>query len=355
MADVNPASFDPGAAAAHGSGIFGLPFTEKQARVVVLPVPFAATTSYGGGAEKGPRAVFEASKQVDLFDLDTGRPYEAGIAMRKIPQDILRLHREGRALARKVIDAGGVIGASKALARALARVNTISAEVDAWVYEQTRTMLRDGKLPALLGGDHSTPFGAIRAVAERHPGLGVLHIDAHADLRRAYEGFEGSHASIMYNVVTRIPEVARLVQVGIRDFSEEEFDRIAQSEGRIRTHFDGDLARRAATGEPWSEQVRRIVADLPERVYVSFDIDGLDPTLCPHTGTPVPGGLSFVQATALLAGLATAGRTIVGVDLNEVVPGSRDEWDGNVGARVLYKLIGWMLVTQGLARPPRTG
>ncbi|MEI8257276.1 MAG: arginase family protein, partial [Deltaproteobacteria bacterium] len=279
--------------------------------------------------------------------------YETGIAMRKIPAAIQRLHREGRALAGKVIAAGGVIGKSKPLARALERANAISAEVDAWVYEQTCGLLRDGKLPALLGGDHSTPFGAIRAVAERHPGLGVLHIDAHADLRRAYEGFECSHASIMYNVTTRIPEVARLVQVGIRDFSEEEFDRIAGSDGRICTHFDADQSRGAADGVSWSDQVRRIVDDLPGLVYVSFDIDGLDPTLCPHTGTPVPGGLSFAQASALLAGVAASGRKIVGVDLNEVVPGPRDEWDGNVGARVLYKLIGWMLLTQGLTHAPR--
>ncbi len=347
-----PRTFDPGAAASAESGIYGLPFDEAESSVVVLPVPFAATTSYGGGAEKGPKAVFEASKQVDLFDIDTGRPYEAGIFMRKIPQSVLRLHREGRGLAKRVIDAGGVIGSSKPLARALARVNEISAEVDEWVYEQTRQIVHAGKLPALVGGDHSTPFGAIRAIAERHPAMGVLHVDAHADLRHAYEGFDGSHASIMYNVTSRIPDVARLVQVGIRDFSEEEYERIVASQGRIRAYFDADIQRGLSNGESWIAQCQRIVSDLPERVYVSFDIDGLDPTLCPHTGTPVPGGLGYAQATQLVAEVVRSGRVIVGVDLNEVVPGD-DEWDGNVGARLLYKMIGWMLVSNRLSTPPR--
>jgi agmatinase len=197
------------------------------------------------------------------------------------------------------------------------------------------------------------PYGSIQAHAERHSGMGLLHIDAHADLREAYEGFTWSHASIMYNVVTRIPGVARLVQVGIRDLSEAEHGIIKNSGGRVVTHFDPELARRKLSGEPWSAQVDRIVADLPPNVYVSFDIDGLDPTLCPHTGTPVPGGLSFHEAMALIAGVVRSGRRIVGVDLNEVVPGPEgDEWDGNVGARVLYKLIGWMLVSQGISSPP---
>jgi agmatinase len=212
------------------------------------------------------------------------------------------------------------------------------------VYATVKGLLAMGKSIALVGGDHSTPFGAIRAVAEAHPGVGILHVDAHADLRDAYEGFTYSHASIMHNVMTRIGGVARLVQVGIRDFCEDESEMIAKSNGRIRTHFDAELAARRFEGATWKECVERIIADLPERVYVSFDIDGLDPTLCPHTGTPVPGGLSFPEASYLVGAVARSGRRIVGVDVNEVVPGpDGDEWDGNVGARLLYKMIGWML------------
>jgi agmatinase len=172
----------------------------------------------------------------------------------------------------------------------------------------------------------------------------VLHVDAHADLRVAYEGFTYSHASVLYNAAETCPEITRLVQVGLRDLSEEEHAYAARSGGRIVQHHDVALAQARFEGEPWAAQVRRIVDPLPADVYVSFDVDGLDPTLCPHTGTPVPGGLSFQEAAALIGGVVRSGRRIVGFDLVEVAPGADgDEWDGNVGARLLYKLIGWML------------
>jgi agmatinase len=348
------AKFDPGAAASEGSGILGLPFTPAEAKVVVIPVPFAATTSYGGGAERGPEAIFHASKQVDLYDIETGRPYEAGIAMLPLPADVLAWHVEARRDAEKIIAVGGALDGDVELTRALERVDAISSRVNAWVEAETARVLDRGALPAIIGGDHSTPFGAMRAVAQRHPGVGVLHVDAHADLRPAYEGFSHSHASIMHNVASLVPGVARIVQVGIRDLSEEEHDFIRASGGRIVTHFDAQITARAFDGSPWSTIVASIVEDLPREVYVSFDIDGLDPALCPHTGTPVPGGLSFQQANALVSAVAKSGRRIVGVDVNEVVPGpDGDEWDANVGARILYKLVGWMLASNGLSTPPR--
>jgi agmatinase len=157
----------------------------------------------------------------------------------------------------------------------------------------------------------------------------------------------------MYNVLERLPAVSRLVQVGLRDVSEEEYDCIRGSKGRIRAYFDSDIARQLFTGEAFSNIVQSIVESLPERVYISFDIDGLDPALCPHTGTPVPGGLSFQQAAALLARVEESGRRIVGFDLNEVAPGpDGDEWDGNVGARMLYKMIGFTLLSQQRGEKP---
>src|SRR5205814_7642606 len=121
----------------------------------------------------------------------------------------------------------------------------------------------------------------------------ITHTLAIAVLCIASQDITWSHASIMDNVVERIPQVSRLVQVGIRDLCEEEHDRIAASGGRIRTFFDSELAEARFAGETWGQQTLRIVEALPQDVYVSFDIDGLDPTLCPHTGTKVPGGLSF--------------------------------------------------------------
>ena len=177
-----------------------------------------------------------------------------------------------------------------------------------------------GKLVGVVGGDHSVPFGAIRAAAEAHPGMGVLHLDAHADLRDAYEGFRWSHASIMFNVLRDLPAVARIVQVGIRDYSDDEDALMNANPGRLVTFFDPDLRRQLFDGEPWSRITHRIAAALPREVYLSFDIDGLDPALCPHTGTPVLGGLSFPEVSALLRAVVETGRRIVGLDLSEVAP-----------------------------------
>jgi len=336
-------TFDPDAAAGSGSGIYGLPFTPEEARVVVVPVPYEATTSYGGGTSDGPAAVFEASKQVDLFDRETGKPYEAGIAMLDIPKTIVDWNEKAKKIAKPVIENGGVI--DDVTAKAAAEVNEISEKVNDWVYEQTRALLIAGKMPVVLGGDHAAPFGCILAYAETHPNLGILHLDAHADLRDAYEGFTWSHASIFHNVITKVGGVDRLVQVGVRDLSNAESAMIDGSQGRIVTFFDSDLAARKEEGATWAEIADEIVGALPNDVYLSWDIDGLDPTLCPSTGTPVPGGLSWNEAIGLLRAIRRASKRIVGLDLCEVSPGAT-EWDANVGARLLYKMIGFALLTQ---------
>jgi agmatinase len=346
-------SFDPNAAAAEGSGIFGLPDAPEDARVVLLPVPWDATTSYRAGTSRGPDAILKASKQVDLFDAETGKPYRAGIAMLPPLEGVAEANAAARVAAEKVIAVGGAVEGDRQLEEALAFVNAQSHGVDARVYAEVRRWLGAGKIVGVVGGDHSTPFGSIRAHAERWSGLGILHVDAHADLRRAYEGFERSHASIMDNVLRDVPGVARLVQVGVRDFCEEEVERIARSEGRVRTFFDVSIAGARMQGA-LRELFTKIADDLPRDVYVSFDVDGLDPALCPHTGTPVPGGLSFHEASALIGAVVASGRRIVGFDLNEVAPDPRgeDEWDANVGARLLYKLVGWTLLSQGIGERP---
>jgi len=340
--------FDPNAAAQPDSGLFGLPHAETDAAVVCLPVPWEATTSYGGGTAGGPAAVLRASRQVELFDLQVERPYESGIHLLDEDPRIVAWNAEARPLAQRIIERGGEIAGDAALETALARVNALSEQVNTLVEAETSRLFQAERIPAILGGDHSTPFGAVRAAAERYPGLGLLQIDAHMDLRLAYEGFTWSHASIIRNVVDRIPGVAKVVQVGIRDCCEEELDRVGAEPGRIAVFFDLDLAHRRHEGEPWSRVISEIVAALPTAVWITFDIDGLDPKLCPHTGTPVPGGLEFTQAVSLIAEVARSGRRIVGFDLNEVTPApDGGEWDANVGARVLYQLFAWTLVSQG--------
>ena len=224
----------------------------------------------------------------------------------------------------------------------LKKINAAGNELNQWVKNESLELLNQNKIVALLGGDHSTPLGLMQALAEKHRAFGILHIDAHADLREAYEGFEFSHASIMFNAI-KIPQVTHLVQVGIRDFCEAE-NNLIQSDKRITTIFDRDIKHQQYEGSSWASICDNIVETLPEKVYLSFDIDGLDPKLCPNTGTPVPGGLELEQAIYLIEKLVYSGRTIIGFDLNEVVPGD-DEWDANVGARLLYRLANMCLVS----------
>ncbi|HEX5058931.1 MAG TPA: agmatinase [Kofleriaceae bacterium] len=335
---------DADAAPPADAGLFGLPTTVDEARLVIVPVPWDATTSYRPGTSRGPAAIRSASHQLDLYDADLGEPWRAGITMLDIPDEVVRWNMSARVDAEKIIEVGGRIGDDTALAQSLARVNEAGARLNRHVYEQVDRLLKAGKLVGVVGGDHSVPFGAIARMAESYDSFGILHVDAHCDLRDAYEGFEWSHASIMYNVIKKIPQVKRLVQVGIRDFAKREADAVAAANGRVVVHHDASLAERGFAGETWRDICDAIVKDLPRQVYVSFDIDGLDPALCPSTGTPVPGGLSFQQAAYLIKRVVERGHTIIGFDLNEVVPGpDGDEWDANVGARVLYKLCGWTL------------
>lgn len=335
-------SFD--GSAPPGGGIFGLKDTTETASVVLFAVPWEATTSYGRGTARGPEAIARASVQVDLFHQELGEPWRAGIALVEADDELLHRSKLASDAATIVIDAFARGEGAEQHAVALAQVNQLSHWLDDHVGGNVAAMMARGKLVGVVGGDHSVAFGSIRAHAHRFPGLGVLQFDAHADLRVAYQGFEGSHASVMHRVVSELGGVARLVSVGVRDLCIEEHLAIDGSGGRVMAFLDDQLARRRFDGEPFGSIARAIAESLPHDVYVSFDIDGLDPALCPHTGTPVPGGLSLHEARAVLRAVVGSGRRIVGFDLNEVAPGpAGDEWDANVGARVLYDLIGWAL------------
>ncbi len=327
-------TFNPNDAALEDSGIFGLPYSVTEATLVLLPVPWDATTSYGGGTAHGPQAIFNASKQVDLYDLELGNFFEAGIAMQ---DESSLLHEWNRAAKDCTIPS----------------VNDFSEKVNDYVYQSTKKWFAEGKSVGLIGGDHSSPFGAIQAFLEHHPEMSILHFDAHADLREAYEGYQHSHASIMHNVMTKTP-LKKLVQVGIRDFCEDEFHFIKNNADRIVTFFDADIVDKKMDGKTFSAIGDEIIGHLSNEVYVSFDIDGLDPRFCPHTGTPVPGGLDYSEALYLLKKVVRSGRKIIGFDLCEVSLGEHHgndvldtaaEWDANVGARLLYKLCGYTLLS----------
>ena len=317
---------------AFGDGIYGLPFTVENAQQVIIPVPWEATVSYRQGTASGPGAILAASRQVDLYDPDCKDAWKLGLAMSDLPQELIALNKITRADAEKHLAnlEGGV-----EQPELLERINKNCEQMNAWVAEKADYFLEQGKLVYLIGGDHSTPLGLITELAKRGE-FGILHFDAHADLRDAYEGFKYSHASIMFNAI-KLENVRKLVQVGIRDYCEEEVKLVQGSGNRIEMFTDRELSLRKFNGESWSAICRSIIKDLPQRVYVSFDIDGLDPKLCPNTGTPVPGGFEFEQAIYLVRHVVESGRKIIGLDVNEVAPGE-DEWDACVGARLLYRI-----------------
>jgi agmatinase len=310
----------------------------QDARVVVVGIPWEATTSYGRGTASGPRAIARASTQVDLFDVELGEPSGHGIAMLPPDPGFEDKSREASKRALEVIDAFDA--GREPPAEALARVNALSSWLDQHVAGTVTAQLGAGKIVGVVGGDHSVAYGSVAAHAARYPGMGVLQFDAHADLRVAYQGFIGSHASVMHRVTSELDAVAKLVSVGVRDLCRQEHEAIRDSGGRVVAFFDADIRRHVHRGAAFGELAKQIADELPPQVYVSFDIDGLDPALCPNTGTPVPGGLSFHHAMGVLAAVVESGRRIVGFDLCEV---AGDEWDANVGARVLYKLIGHAL------------
>jgi len=339
--------FDPDAAAQEGTGVFGLPEDPGRARVHILPVPFDATTSYRKGACDGPEAILAASRQVELYDPSFGRPWRQGMHWIEADERVYSWNEEAGSAADPIIEAGGTIAGDTKLEKKLARVNAIGAELNAYVRGEVERLLAENRFPVIVGGDHSVPFGAIEACAAKYGSIGVLHFDAHADLREAYEGFSWSHASIMFNVIQHIPRVSKLVQVGIRDFGEREHEKIQNSKGRIHTLFDAEWQRAKQEGANLRELARKTLAELPQKLYVSFDIDGLEPALCPNTGTPVPGGLTWTEALLWLEELSKSGKQVVGLDLNEVNPGDpewvgegTDSWDAIVGARLLYRMIG---------------
>ncbi len=341
--------FDPDGVGVDNGNYFGFPFDESNARLVLLSVPWDVTASYGGGAAFGPDSIIEASTQLDFYDPVSPGAWRRGIATIGIDYSIQDRSARLRPDARKVMESlqkGGIMFEDYLMPRRLERINGASEELNGEVYEAASKRLDAGKIVGLVGGDHSTPLGLVRAVAEREECIGVLHLDAHCDLRRAYEGFTYSHASIMYNVLQQAAGVEKIVQVGQRDYSEEEF-RLAEESPRIEMFDDHSLCARKFAGESWNSICDSIVERLPHKVYISFDIDVLSPEYCPSTGTPVPGGLTFNEAVWLLDSVVRSGRRIVGFDLCEVAPAKEGSIDANVGARVLFKLCGVTLRADG--------
>jgi len=336
-----PDHFDPNGVGVDNGNYFGLPGSPEDARLVLISAPWDVTVSYGAGSCYAPDAMIEASTQLDLYDEAAPDAWRRGIGTADIDYTLLETSQRLRSDAERVIrhlEEGGSVD-DEAIERKLRRVNEGCRALNENLYRQACEWLDRGRLVGLVGGDHSTPYGVVRAVAERHESFGILHIDAHCDLRDAYEGFEFSHASIMHNILRDFPQVVRIVEAGVRDYCDAEAAR-ARTSPRIAMFDDRQLSAALFEGTSWGALCRRIVDELPRDVYVSFDIDGLSVGYCPDTGTPVPGGLSFNQAVYLLESVARSGRRIIGFDVVEVVPRPESRIDAIVGARILYKLCG---------------
>lgn len=342
-------NFDPSQPGLIDEGMFGLPFTADESEIVVIAVPWEVTVSYGAGASAGPAAILEASYQIDLLHQDFPELWKLGIHLDEGPAHWLATSDRMKEEAQQIIEAlerGENPAGDTRLSTGLNTINKACETLNAELKSRVLDWQKQGRKVVLLGGDHSTPLGYYEALATQHDDFGILHFDAHMDLRKAYEGFTYSHASIMYNAI-QLPQISKLVQVGIRDFSETELD-IIRSTDKVRVFTDADLKKAQFEGLTWQDQVDQIIAILPEKVAVSFDIDALYQWYCPNTGTPVPGGLSYEQAVYMLNRLAESDKEIVGVDLVEVAPGDADDWDGNVGARLLFHLCGVLAKNNGL-------
>jgi agmatinase len=271
-------------------------------RAVVLPVPLERTTTYMSGTRNGPAAILAASRNMELYDEELAlEPYKKfGIAT-------------------------------------LPAVDTQDGTLEKVLTELHTTelaLLQDGKLPVVLGGEHSLTAPLVAAAAKKFPDLSVLQIDAHADLRQAYQDNPASHASVMRRVV----EICPAVQVGIRSLSVEEAEALPDlhAKGRVRMYWGKDIAR-----TPLDTWVPRVVANLSEHVYLTVDLDGFDPAYVPATGTPEPGGLDWYQGLALVREVA-AKKKIVALDVVELLPQPGDHASDFFAAKLIYKILGYI-------------
>lgn len=334
-------NFDPNGVGIANGNIFGFPVNQENANIVITPIPWDATASYGKGTSNGPQAILDASTQLDFYHFQLEKAWETKVFMSPISKEWKKINDDlclrGMEYIR-FLEEGGSVENSPVFSMLIQEINEAQIALKNNLKEKAIQLIQEGKIPVVLGGEHSTPLGLIEAIDSQNQAFGILQIDAHADLRDAYEGFQQSHASIMFNVVNNCKNLQKLVQVGIRDVAQSEIDLIEQS-SKITTFFDWKIKQELYEGKTWKSIVNDIIQELPQRVYISFDIDGLKPYLCPNTGTPVAGGFELEEINYLFFSLIDAGKEIIGFDLNEVGDDSSSDWDANVGGRALWNLV----------------
>ncbi|MBN2728933.1 MAG: agmatinase family protein [Bacteroidales bacterium] len=320
-------------------GIFGLPNTYNDSALILIPVPWEVTCSYGDGTSAAPDAIQKASFQIDLFDVELKEEWRKGIFLLQAPESIYDANAVQRRNAIQIIhhhenDAKPL---SERQLKLQEGINTACEEMNEYVASASAKIHSDGKLSGLVGGDHSVALEHIKAVAKREKEIGIIQIDAHADLRDSYMGFSYSHASLMFNLTKESQGIKKIVQIGLRDICKAESDFISSSP-LFSAYFMKDIRKAQFDGDSLNTIFSKILNELPEKVYISFDIDGLDPALCPSTGTPVPGGFTYSEMIFLFQLLLKNKKKIVGFDLCETGFNENNDWDANVAARILYQL-----------------
>jgi agmatinase len=276
--------------------------TLEQSAFVVIPVPYDLTSTYQSGSRRGPLAILEASGNMELYDEELDREtYRAGIYTAPAVE----------------ADASGP--ESMVLA----------------VRERVKEVLDLDKIPVLLGGEHSISLGAVQAIQRKYPGLRVLQLDAHADLRDAYQGTPYSHACI----ARRIVEICPLVQAGIRSMSAAEAQYLKKDEGVVRS-FSADFVMAG------DENLDRISELLEGDIYITVDLDALDPAFMPATGTPEPGGIDWKALTGLLRRVSRRAR-IRGFDVVELSPLPGLVAPDFLAAKLVYRMMGYVCLPAG--------
>lgn len=264
-----------------------------NSRVVILPVPYESTTSYQAGTRDAPHEIIWASRNVELYDEEIGKEtYQVGI--HTLDEMIPVLGNADEMMER--------------------------------IYHASRQIVQQGKFQVTLGGEHSITSPIVKAHLEKYPRMAVLQIDAHADLRESYEGSRYSHASALRRVV----ELCPVVHVGIRNISLEEVQALPSLKSKI--FFMKDIEK-----DP--EWIHKVVDQLPEEVYYTIDVDGLDSAVMPSTGTPEPGGLTWKDLMDLSREL-TSRRKVVGFDVVELCPQAGVKAPVFACAKLVYKILG---------------
>ncbi len=324
---------------------FGAETSFDEADLILIPIPWEATASYGSGASRGPDLIRKASFQLDFFNPALSASYNDKLYFEPADPLIISLNKKAGSWAKAVQKnwtENKIL--NKREKKLSEKVNQASQSLLDWIYEKSSQVFKKGKIPALVGGDHSISEGLIRRIGENLSGeYGILQLDAHADLRDSYQSFKRSHASVMRNVLNLPYPPKKLVQAGVRDLCEEEYQKI-KDDPRVESYFDEDIFSRLFSGEKWAEICRQIIHSLPSKVYVSLDVDVLSWNYAPGTGTPVPGGLSFNQILYLLSEIRRQKKQLISFDVVETADGGQPkafaEWNGNVSARLIYRLAG---------------